>query len=138
RSLTVRSKAPRWRGYVIHNELIEAQLKGRPRGQLVAGHKKEVIIAPGMEAHPRALYFCGFHHPANRGTDNPNGFFQRGSGPSIHPANFADYAHGVRLVNPYMTIDGETKLVAEVLRDRRQCLLISSGVIATPIYRTTR
>jgi hypothetical protein len=125
-------------GYIIHHDLIEAQLKGRSRDQLVAGHKKEVIIAPGMEANPDKLYFCGFHHPTKRGPGNPNGFFQRGSGPSIHPSSFADYAQGVRLVNPYMTIDGETKLVADVLKDRSRCLLISSGVIAKPGYRTTR
>jgi hypothetical protein len=125
-------------GYAIHNDLIEAQLKGRPRGQLVAGHKKEVIISPGMEAHLDRLYFCGFHHPSRRGPGNPNGFFQVGAGPSIHPSTFADYAQGVRLVNPYMTIDGETKLIAEVLKDRSQCLMISSGAIPRPRYRTTR
>lgn len=125
-------------GYVIHHNLIEAQLMGRSRGQLVAGHKKEVIIAPGMDANPDRLYFCGFHHPKKRGPGNPNGFLQLGSGPSVHPSNFADYAQGARLVNPYMTIDGTTKLIADVLKDSRQCLLISSGVIAKPSYRTTR
>jgi hypothetical protein len=91
-----------------------------------------------MEANPTRLYFCGFHNPSNRKPGNPNGFFQLGGGPSIHPSNFADYAQGVRLVNPYMTIDGQTKLVAEVLKDRRQCLLISSGVIGKPQYPTAR
>jgi len=125
-------------GYVIHNDLIEAQLKGGSRDRLVAGHKKEIIIGPGMERYPDKLYFCGFHQPSQRGPGNSNGFFQLGAGPSIHTSNFADYAQGVRLVNPYMTIDGETKMIADVLKDSSQCLWISSGVIARPRYRTTR
>jgi hypothetical protein len=122
-------------GYLAHHREIEVKLAGHARTQLVAGHKKEVIIGPRMEAHPDKLYFCGFHDPTRRGPNNPNGFIQMGSGPSVHHARFADYAQGVRLVNPYMTIDGEPKLVAEVLKNRTLAPLISDGVIARPGYR---
>jgi hypothetical protein len=125
-------------GYLVHSRLIDDQLRGHAPGELVAGHKKEVIIAPDLPQHLDKLFFCGFHSPTNRTAGNPNGFFQLGAGPSIHPSNFADYAQGIRLVNPYLTIDGETQMVAEVLKHPQRSLHISSAPIARPKYRTTR
>ena len=84
-------------------------------GQLVAGHKKDVVIANLLHSQPSMIAFHGFY---DRGTGlpvqpcNKKGVWVQGCNKDAfsiaHPegARFSDYSQGVRLVHPVMEIDG--------------------------------
>jgi hypothetical protein len=51
----------------------------------------------------------------------------------VHENTYADYSHGVRLVDSTMVVDGVERPIAEVLRDPVLCKLVSGeGVIRDP------
>jgi hypothetical protein len=93
--------------YVRHNEMIEAQRRGRPLGELVAGHKKDIVLSNRLLG-PERIAIYGWH----RRNGDP---IQPLS--TVHGAAYADYSHGVRLVYKYVCIDGELRSIYDVLVD---------------------
>ena len=77
--------------------LLLPQRAGSPRGGLVAGTKKDVVIANALFARPGKVAIYGWHHPDG----TPIQPLYTG-----HIAAYADYSHGVRLVRRRMTVDG--------------------------------
>lgn len=96
--------------YRIHNEKIEAQVKllGVTRGELVSGHKKDVVLTNLLDSNPGRIAIFGWH----RLTGVP---IQPLS--TVHGACYADYSHGIRLVSETVLIDGERRSVYDVLQD---------------------
>ena len=87
---------------------IEAELKAQAAhyGELIAGHKKDLVIGLGLwRSAPRILIY-GWHMPDS----NP---IQPLS--NAHLANYADYSHGVRLVSRMAILDGRPVDFAEVV-----------------------
>ena len=118
----------------------EMKSKGIAPGELVAGHKKDVVLAAGAQNRPDRIHFHGFYfgkYPAEpcleRGIDpktcNPE--MPQPAHPEGH-GHFSDYSQGVRLVHPQMKIDGKLHLVADVLKDKTLCTLIAEGPIDPP------
>jgi hypothetical protein len=127
--------------YEDHSNAIQKQMRdlGVKPGSFVAGHKKDVIIAPG---YPRTrVAFQGFYSakgiPAEpceeRGHKAMDPSCQRPATPTFaHDRWFSDYAQGVRLVRAEMSVDGEKDLmkVADVLaHDTYHKLLSPEGKI---------
>jgi hypothetical protein len=80
-----------------------------PAGQILVGHKKEVVLP----YHTRGmLTFWGFYD----GNDPAHPTFRQ-SGNAAHPIGFTDYSQGARLVHPVMEIDGAQVNYADVLGD---------------------
>lgn len=94
--------------YRRHQTIVELQLRGRRRGDLVAGLKKDLVNTPKLDARPLQVAIYGWH----RSEGNP---IQPLS--LVHINTYADYSHGVRLVLDTMLIDGKETLVRDVLRD---------------------
>ena len=136
--------------YLEHSEAIQTKMKsaGISLGELVAGHKKDVVISRRLHADPNKVAFHGFydskgypHEPCYENFDRaPKPTCDKESPTTAHHRRFSDYSQGVRLVNPWMVVNGERKKVADVLADKDLSLLISSeGPIVPPrIPNTTR
>lgn len=144
--------------YLGHSRKIDAQLR-RPPTILTAGHKKELVISnnymhaprpkppePGKEPakvvpQPKLAFYgaytaAGVPIQAAKGKD---GKPMRGWPSFAHEPRFVDYSHGVRLVWPTMKVDGESRKVADVLKDPQLCpLIVAEGPIPNPRYTLDR
>jgi hypothetical protein len=129
--------------YLEHSEAIQARMKaaGVTLGELVAGHKKDVILARRLHTTPDRIAFHGFYddagYPREPCYENAEGRPKpdcRKDNPTLaHSRRFSDYSQGVRLVHPWMTVNGERRLVADVLADPTLSALLSSeGPIVPP------
>ena len=112
--------------FVQHNAIVEAQLAGRPRGLMVAGNKKDVVVTNRLSEKPNRVAIYGWH---------------KLNGVAIQPLSIAhtqshvDYSHGVRLVSRAVIVDG-------VLRDLREVaaapdlypLVSDEGPLLRPAY----
>ncbi|MCC6126988.1 MAG: hypothetical protein IT426_18675 [Pirellulales bacterium] len=110
-----------------HHQLIEGQLRGKSRGMLVAGIKKDVVLTNRLKEKPHKVAIYGWHYPDGR----PIQPLYVG-----HWDAYVDYSHGIRLIAEEMIIDGRTMRVSDVLKDERLCGLLSDeGPIDVPEVR---
>jgi len=100
-----------------HHGLIEKQLVSEPRGRVVAGIKKDVVLTNRLKEKPHRVAIYGWHYP---------------NGKPIQPLyvghgdRYVDYSHGVRLLAGDMIVNGRTLKVSDVLKDERLCGLLSN------------
>jgi hypothetical protein len=93
-----------------HNAQIEKQFgeSGGVRGQLVAGIKKDVVLSSQMDTRPGKVVIYGWH---------------KADGKPIQPVYsghvwwYVDYSHGIRLINNQVLIDGNRRLLSDILKD---------------------
>ncbi len=102
---------------VFHNKKIQTALGDKIPGELVTGHKKDVVISVGLLTHPNNLAIVGWWYP---------------SGQMIQPLNYVshdryykDYSHGIRLINRMVTINGQWYDAYDILRNETLATLIS-------------
>ncbi len=96
--------------FAEHNAQIERQLAeaGGRHGALIAGIKKDVVIAPRLAGRPDRVIIYGWH---------------RSDGSPIQPLYsghiwwYVDYSHGIRLMNNQVLLDGEPRLMSDLLSD---------------------
>jgi len=104
-----------------HNRMIESQRDKRATGDLVSGHKKDLVLTNRLRRKPGRVAIYGWH----RGNCRP---IQSLS--TFHGARYADYSHGVRLVSTTVLVDGVPMSIFDVLEDPRLAGLLSDeGVI---------
>ena len=116
--------------FLRHNELVMAQRKQKPPGGLIAGHKKDVVIAAEVFAVPGKVAIYGWHKPDGK----PIQLLYTG-----HTATWVDYSHGIRLVQRRMTVNGQIKTIDEVLADPGLAPLLSrDGVMRESRYPVER
>jgi len=118
-----------------HNDSVRIQrattLAQYPLGLLVGGHKKDVIISNSIVSNlkpavPKPVVIYGWHQ-LNGTPIQPlyNG----------HGETYADYSHGIRLVQDSVTLDGVPATVASIVTDQTLWPLLSDeGVIPLPRY----
>jgi hypothetical protein len=114
--------------FLRHNEIVRAARgEGKPAGALVAGHKKDVVVANKLFATRGKVAIYGWHKPDGK----PIQPLYTG-----HIATYADYSHGIRLVSRRMMVDGVMKTTDEVLADPKLAPLLSNeGVMLQTRYR---
>ncbi len=110
-----------------HNEIVRGQraafLKAFPLGAQTAGDKKDLVISARLAESPGKVAIYGWHQT---------------NGVPIQPlylghaASWADYSHGVRLIQKKMLVNGEAKTVEEVLADPNLAGLLSDEGIVRP------
>lgn len=111
--------------FLRHNATIEGQRRGR--SGLIAGHKKDVVVASRMASNPGRVAIYGWH----RSNGNP---IQPVS--TVHGASYADYSHGIRLVSRTAYLNGRAVDLGELLSSRRYAgLLNSDGPLPAPVIR---
>jgi len=96
--------------YRIHNEKIAAQFRmlGVMLGQLVSGHKKDVVLTNLLDSNRGRIAIFGWHRLDGVPIQPLS---------TVHGACYADYSHGIRLVSDSVLIDGERRSVYDVLQD---------------------
>jgi hypothetical protein len=133
--------------FVQHNTTVRAQRDARtnafPRGALVAGHKKDVIIS--------ARIYTNFASPSITAPVVIYGWHYLSGSPiqplyNGHEQTYADYSHGVRMVRDEIRINGQPAFISQVLTNPILAPLLSDdsvsegasgGVIPLPRYSIT-
>jgi hypothetical protein len=111
--------------YLRHQQLIENQLNGRSRGELVSGHKKDVVLTNRLHRKPGRIAIYGWHQPNGEPIQPLS---------TVHGARYADYSHGIRLVSAEFWINGQAHSVYDALQDPELALLLTyEGVIERPL-----
>lgn len=112
--------------FLRHNETVRAQPRDRPLGALVAGHKKDVVIANKVFGSPGKVAIYGWHQLDGK----PIQPLYTG-----HSASWVDYSHGIRLVRRRMFVNGAPRRIDEVLADPGLAPLLSDeGVMLRTRY----
>ncbi len=78
--------------FVEHNRIIEGQRQGQPLGQLVSGHKKDLVLTKRLLSKRGRVAIYGWHRRSGRPIQPLS---------TVHVARYADYSHGVRLVSTH-------------------------------------
>lgn len=96
--------------YKKHNRMIMQQRlsHGIPLGELVSGHKKDVVITNRLTREQGRIAIYGWHQPTGIPIQPLS---------TVHGAGYADYSHGIRLVSDVVLIDGKMCSVYDVLQD---------------------
>lgn len=98
--------------FVLHNSAIEQQRveAGGVPGQLIAGHKKDVVLSNKIvdPARPNHVVIYGWHKLDGIRIQPLT---------NIHIDWYVDYSHGARLIDSEIFIDEERTTVQAVLRD---------------------
>lgn len=81
--------------FVDHNHNIELARAGR--SGLVAGHKKDVVLASALSAAPTKVAIYGWHQLNGRPIQPLNA--------SSHDIAYCDYSHGIRLIDREVLLD---------------------------------
>ena len=106
--------------YWDHNVTVQGQRDGNAAalGSLVGGDKKDVVISPQLVTYVDfarvAIY--GWHQ-LNNSPIQPLYFG--------HESTYADYSHGIRLVNRRMLLDGVTVNIDDVLTNTAVAALLN-------------
>jgi hypothetical protein len=104
------------RSFVQHNQIIEEQLAGKLPGRLVAGHKKDIVITNRLKEKPHKVAIYGWHKLDGK----PIQPLYVG-----HADYYADYSHGVRLIQREVLVDSKPYDLREVLKDPALCASLS-------------
>jgi hypothetical protein len=103
---------------------IEAELVGKPRGELVAGDKKDLVITNLLAQHPDRVAIYGWHQLNGKAIQPLS---------TVHEATYADYSHGTRLVSLEVLLDGKPARLDDILKNPNLAPILSDeGVIASP------
>jgi hypothetical protein len=114
--------------FLRHNAMVQAERAKSSPGALIAGHKKDVVIANRVFETPGRVAIYGWH--------------KRDGSPiqplyTKHLASWVDYSHGIRLVAQKLTVDGKPTTVEQVLADPMLAPLLSNdGVMRQTRYLT--
>lgn len=117
-----------------HNEMIQAQRRltivRYPPGSLVAGNKKDVVVSNKIfqDGKPRVVIY-GWH----RNDGSPIQPLYNG-----HSPDWADYSHGIRLIQKKVWVNGRKTTFKKVITSSKWHLLLSDeGFIRFPAYPKT-
>lgn len=110
--------------YGLHHQKVEAKRKPFPLGALTAGHKKDVVISNRLLASPARVAIYGWHWTTGKPIQPLS---------TVHEHSYADYSHGIRLVDATVIVDGVAKPLVEVLKSPvLHKLLSDEGVMPAP------
>lgn len=106
--------------FVRHDRTLDGQMAeaGGRIGHLVAGHKKDLVLANRLSSAPGRVAIYGWH----RSSGSP---IQPLS--TVHGEYYADYSHGVRLVARTAYVNGEARDLRELLTSGTYAELLNSG-----------
>ncbi len=111
---TMRSTGYYWH----HSELVREQRQtfAAPPGALTAGDKKDLVLTNRFWGNLARVAIYGWHRPDGRPIQPLS---------TVHGARYADYSHGVRLVNAIAYVNGHAASLLELLQDPQLGALLS-------------
>jgi len=102
-----------------HSNTIQKQLVGKDPFTLTSGHKKDVVLtnklSPNNPQKRVAIY----------GWIQSNGKPIQDLNPSSHDDKYADYSHGIRLVDNYAVVNGQPMRMRDVFKHPAYSKLVS-------------
>ena len=104
--------------FEAHNQKIEKQrllLRWLP-GELIAGHKKDVVVTNRLIRRVGKIAIYGWHYASGSPIQPLS---------TVHGANYADYSHGIRLISDTVLLNGEPRSIYEILEDPALSPLLS-------------
>lgn len=116
--------------FLAHNELVKLQLNAylaaHHAGTLTAGNKKDVIISNKIygEQTPRVVIY-GWHQLNGKAIQPVY---------NKHSNTWADYSHGIRLIQNKVWVNGKRTTIQKVLADPYLSQLISDEGTITKAY----
>lgn len=117
--------------FIAHSDSIQQQIKNflpnHRTGSLTAGNKKDIIISNKIygEATPRVVIY-GWHKPDGKAIQPVY---------NKHTNTWADYSHGVRLIQNKIFINNKKASLKKALRKAEICKAFSDeGPINKPYY----
>jgi hypothetical protein len=117
--------------FIRHNGMVAQQrdsVLSDHRGTLVAGNKKDIVISNKIYTadNKSHVVIYGWHRPDGKAIQPLyNG----------HDAGWADYSHGIRLIQHKIWVDGKKTTVSRVLRSSSlNATLSDEGIIDRPYY----
>lgn len=122
--------------FIRHDQIVRSQRDSLGNayipGKLVAGDKKDVIISNRIYNDTSNFHVVIY------------GWHKKATGKAIQPlyakhlGNWADYSHGIRLVQRNVWVDGKRTNIKKVLRSEHFNVLLSDeGIIRKPFYPTS-
>ena len=103
--------------YLEHDRRIESALDlDQHRGELIGGHKKDIVISRRLRTMRDRIAIYGWH----RSNGQP---IQPLS--TVHGATYADYSHGVRWVCAQVRIGGDWRDLNSILASADESQLLS-------------
>jgi hypothetical protein len=103
--------------FFVHHQIIEEQLRDKPRGRLVAGIKKDVVLTKRLAEKPHRTALYGWHYPDGR----PIQPLYVG-----HVDWYVDYSHGIRLMADQVLVENRSLTASQVLQNPRLHVLLSN------------
>jgi len=116
--------------YRQHNETLERRRldAGYALGRLTAGHKKDIVLADVLGVRPNRVAIYGWHKRVGVVVQPVN---------TSHFCRYADYSHGVRLVDQLVLVDDQAYRASDVLQDPELAFLLSDeGPLSVTRYET--
>lgn len=114
--------------FLRHDRVIRLQLEGDTPDELIAGHKKDVVISNQLNDRPQKVAIYGWHQVGGLPIQPLS---------TVHGNWYADYSHGIRLISGMMLIDDRPLPLKEVLQDAELAPLVSyEGPLGYVRYRT--
>lgn len=107
-----------------HQQRIDEQRSGLSLGELVSGHKKDLVLTNRLLLRPDRVAIYGWHRA-------PGAPIQPLS--TVHGARYVDYSHGVRLVSTTIVVAGRPRSIYDALSDARVAPILNwEGVTRDP------
>jgi hypothetical protein len=105
--------------FVTHDQTVDGQFSraGAQQGMLVAGHKKDLVLANRLSRNPGRVAIYGWHRTNGRAIQPLS---------TVHGEYYADYSHGIRLVSRTAFVNGEAVDLRELLTDERYAGFLNS------------
>jgi hypothetical protein len=96
--------------YLTHNRMIRDQRLdlGCPLGELMSGHKKDVVMTNRLAARPGKVAIYGWHRPSGVPIQPLS---------TVHGSAYADYSHGIRLISTTALLNGQPCSIWTILED---------------------
>lgn len=108
-----------------HQHRIDEQRSGLPLGELISGHKKDLVLSNRLRQLPRRVAIYGWH----RAPGHP---IQPLS--TVHGAQYVDYSHGVRLVSATVDVGGKSRSIYDALQDSRIAPVLSREGVTRDLW----
>jgi hypothetical protein len=89
---------------------------GCPLGELISGHKKDVVMSNRLASRPGKVAIYGWHRPSGVPIQPLS---------TVHGSGYADYSHGVRLISATALLNGQPCSIWTILEDPALALLLS-------------
>lgn len=114
--------------FLRHDRTIRLQLDHDTPDELIAGHKKDVVLSNQLNDRPQKVAIYGWHQVGGLPIQPLS---------TVHGNWYADYSHGIRLVSGMMLVDDRPLPLAEALQDAELAPLVSyEGALGFVRYRT--